>query len=204
LFSSLQSRLTAWYLFFFTLLLLGFSLFIYALLSGSLRHQLDTSLSSTAESAAGLFRTESLDRGGVEIGANRTLLEWKGSSTPLAIFEGLHLLGSSDPRLGELSDVPEMVKTAGIAGRAILSTFRVSGSDSRAVVVPVEIERNKCFVVVTAPLYPVDTQLVSFRLIIFLALLLPLVVAALRGFLVTGRSLAPLWQGPGTSHSALL
>jgi two-component system, OmpR family, sensor kinase len=193
LFNSLQARLTVWYLFFFTLLLLGFSVFIYALLSRSLRHQLDTSLSSTAESAVGLFRTESLDRGGVEIGANRALLEWKGSSTPLAIFEGPHLLGWSDPRLRELPDLAELVKKSDTAGRTTLSTIRsFSGSDSRVVVVPVEIERNKCLVVAIASLDPVDIQLVSFQRIIFLALPLPLVVAALGGFLVAGRSLSPL------------
>jgi two-component system OmpR family sensor kinase len=192
-FKSLRSRLTVWHLLFFTLLQIGFSLFIYALLSKNLYQQLDLSLLSTAKSAGSVFRTEVLDRGGLEIGTDRALLELRLSNTLLAIFDGTKLLGASDPRFGRLPALSDLIGSSGDPPHSIFGNIRdLDTGESRVVVFPVDIGQKHCFVAAMASKAPIAAQLTVFRRIIFVAVPIFLIAEALGGFLVAGRSLAPL------------
>jgi len=56
--NSFRVRLTAWYLAFFSLLFVLFSLFLYGVLSNALRDRLDESLRAEIDTAAGMFDDE--------------------------------------------------------------------------------------------------------------------------------------------------
>src|ERR1041385_1551457 len=103
---SLRIQLTAWYLLFFTTLLVLFSFFFHEVLSRALYQRLDQTLTSEAGTAAGLFRSEMTELNGDAAGAAReTIAEVDARHRLLAIFDGQTLLASGAP-----VDKPELLQ----------------------------------------------------------------------------------------------
>src|SRR5262245_59617503 len=100
--NSVRVRLTLWYVAVFGLVLAGFSVFVYLVLSQSLYERLDQSLSRADEVVAGELRSEIAEHNGdATAGAVQTLTELHLSGTLVAMFDGERLLASNfeDDRL---------------------------------------------------------------------------------------------------------
>jgi heavy metal sensor kinase len=159
---SLRTRLTAWYLLFFTALLAAFSGFLYARLSRSLREQLASEVAARAETAAGLFRDEYREMNGdAEKAAAEAVTEARSPNAVVSVWDGARLLAASG------------AAPAGPVVQSAAPAWRYS-------------------VVAAAPLAPLDSQLRSLRRVFFFLLPLALLVAGVGGFLLASRSLAPL------------
>jgi hypothetical protein len=86
---SLRLRLTLWYLAFFSVLMVLFSMFLYSLLSQSVVSRLDERLASEVNTAASLFQAELVElNGDVPKAAVETLEEMRPRGVLLAVFEG--------------------------------------------------------------------------------------------------------------------
>src|SRR5258706_4307381 len=93
---SFRLQLTAWYLLLFTLLFVGFSVFLYSVLSRSLYQRMDDTLSSEVTTAIGLFRGELAElHGDVHGAAGEAMSEMSIRGVLVAVFEGNKLLASN-------------------------------------------------------------------------------------------------------------
>src|ERR1051325_6753239 len=98
MFNSVRVRLTLWYMLVFGGLLVGFSLFIYTVLSRNLYSRLDHSLSNDAATVARTFQNEAEEnRGNTDAGAVQTLNELRLPDVRVAIYAGDRLLASDYP-----------------------------------------------------------------------------------------------------------
>ena len=136
---SFRLQITAWYGLFFSALLLGFSIFLYGVLSRALENRLDEMLSTEAGTAAALFQSEIQEsKGDVPASALETVSEMRTRGVVIAICGGEQLLASSEPRQEEaLREVLARTAKAG-GGETRLALPRHGPRGSRAVARPVE------------------------------------------------------------------
>ena len=122
---SLRLRLTVWYVAFFSLLFLVFSLFLYGVLARSLQARLDQALTSEAEVTAGLLADELEEKQGDTGKASaEAVSEMQLQGTPVAIFEGSRLLAASGT-----VPAPELAVLAQrTPSNAVISAARRAGS----------------------------------------------------------------------------
>src|SRR6185503_1118394 len=98
MFNSVRARLTLWYVLIFGLLLVGFSLLIYVLLTRSLFDAVDRSLSNAIQATATEFQSEIKEfDGDATAGAVETLKELQLPNVYTAIFAGDQPLTSNFP-----------------------------------------------------------------------------------------------------------
>jgi len=191
--NSFRVRLTAWYLAFFSLLFVLFSLFLYGVLSNALRDRLDESLRSEIDTAAGMFDDELEEvKGDVTAAASETASGMRVRDTLVAVVADGLLLAASDPsRLRETGSIAGLVAQPPEAGQVVeLPHYGPSGA--RAVVRRVPAGGREVLVIALAPLDPIVAELLVVRRVIFIALPLLLGIAGLGGYLLTTRGLAPL------------
>ena len=194
MFSSVRVRLTFWYVLACGLLLVGFSLFIYVVLSKSLYERLDHSLSNATQTAAGAFQTEVDENGGnVEAGAQEALSELRLPDVYIAIYRGEQLLATDYPE-GQSPALPENSAALIRAGNQVAFTT-VAGfgkEGARVAIATVQLAAKDYFVVVTGPLHDLVEQLGAIRRTFYFGLPATLLVAGLGGFLLARQSLAPV------------
>src|SRR5262245_45949165 len=107
--NSVRARLTLWYVLVFGTLLIGFMVFVYALLSRSLYDRLDYSLANNGRAIVAEFLSEIHEQqGDARAGAIETLREVQLPAVQTAIFEGEQLLASSYPA-GQQPLLPEVI-----------------------------------------------------------------------------------------------
>ena len=95
--STVCARLTLWYLAFFSLLFLLFSLFLHSVLAGALERRLDESLLVEANTAAALLADEFEEMKGDPVRASSEVLaDLRLNGSTVAFLSGLRVLGSSD------------------------------------------------------------------------------------------------------------
>jgi heavy metal sensor kinase len=190
---SLRIQLTAWYLLFFTLLLILFSVFFYEVLSRALYQRLDQTLSSEAGTAAGLFRSEMTELNGDAPGAAReTVAEVDSRNRLLAIFDSDQPLAAGAP-----VDAPELRRTVVQARQGekaeVLTTVPSYGkAGSRAVTERFMFNGRTFIVLMVESLDSVVDELAMVRRVLYLSLPLVLLIAGIGGFLLAARSIAPL------------
>lgn len=190
---SLRARLTAWYLAFFSLLFVAFSVFLYGTLSSALRDRLDASLRSEIDTAAGMFEDELEEaKGDVPTAASETASGMRVRDSLVAVFaDGLPLAASDPSRLRGTGSIAGLV--AAPPGDARVEQLPGYGPfGARAVVRRVTAGERQVLVIALAPLDPVAAELLLVRRVIFIALPLLLGMAGLGGYLLTTRGLAPL------------
>ena len=171
--SSLRVRLTALYLAFFSLLFILFSAFLYGELSRSLVARLDQTISSEADTAAGLFPDEFHEMNGdADAAAREVVNEMKGAF--VTIRQGNRTLATSTPA--------PLPAATGVASRVAMAGGR-----------PYEIT-------VTAPLDSVEAELALVRRGIFIGLPLVLAFAGIGGYWLAGRTLRPLGSMADQAH----
>lgn len=194
MFSSIRVRLTLWYVLVFGGLLVGFSLFVYAVLSRGLYDRLDHSLSNAAEAMAAAFANEVTENGGDRnSGANEVLTELRLPEVYTAIFEGDRLLASNYPA----DDPPAELNRLGVREvgdkHTAFSTVRGLGEKgARVAALAVTVGGTVCTVTVAEPLWDTTEQLAAIRRIFYFGTPATLVVAALGGFFLARKSLAPV------------
>jgi heavy metal sensor kinase len=165
--NSFRARLTALYLAFFSLLFILFSVFLYGELSRSLFERLERTLSSEADTAAGLFPDEFQEMHGDALLAAREVVgEMKLHGDLVTVREGSRILAA-----GEQS-APRA------AGRIASRTVQAGGRSF-------QIE-------VWAPVDSIEAELAVVRRAIFIGLPLVLALAGVGGYLLATRSLRPL------------
>ena len=187
MFKSFRLQLTAWYVLFFSLLLAGFSGFLYFLLERHLYEQVDASLVSTAETVATILEDEMVESGGkTDLAAREIVREVQVPTAYLALFEDGQPLARS-PQLRNLKLPLE-------AGIATLKNFGAHGA--RTIAVPSRrpyLGKPTAFtLVVVQPLDGVAAQLDALRHVYYAALPVAMLVAALGGFLLASKSIAPV------------
>jgi heavy metal sensor kinase len=190
---SFRLQLTAWYLLFFTLLFMLFSIFLYEVLARALHKRMDETLSSELNTAVGMLGDEMAEgRGDTHRAAQEAMSQMKVRGVLLAVYQDGELLASTAPfQNADLSAVvaqadaahdPEIltgVPRYGVnGGRAVARRFIVSGR--QYVLVAVE------------SLDAVTADLAVVRNVIFIALPLAVLMAGIGGFILATKSLAPL------------
>src|ERR1035441_6715640 len=194
--NSFRVRLTAWYLAFFSLLFVLFSLFLYGVLSNALRDRLDESLRAEIDTAAAMFADELEEaKGDVHTAASETASGMSVRDTLVAVVADGVLLAASDPsRLRETGSIAGLVSHPPDAGQ-VEELPRYGPSGARAMVrrIPLPAGGREVLVIALAPLDPIMAELRVVRRVIFIALPLLLGIAGLGGYLLTTRGLAPVW-----------
>jgi two-component system OmpR family sensor kinase len=182
---SIRIQLTMWYLAFFTLLLVGFSGFLYTLLSRSLRQRLDASLAGVAATAASFFQGEVAEANGdAPLAATETLRELSIRDVSISISDGSAWLASTGAPGCALPKMP--------AGRS-LTTLRGCGAHGwRIRIEPLEAAGRRYYIAIAAPLDSIGEQLAALLRLFLISLPLAIVAAGFGGFLLAGRITAPL------------
>jgi heavy metal sensor kinase len=205
---SFRSRLTLWYLAFFSLLFLLFSLFLYGMLSRALERRLDESLSVEANTAAALFEDEFVEmKGDPRSACSEVLADLRLRASSVAFLSGTGLLGSSAPvPQGELEDIVARAST-GLGPGLIVALPRAGPNGARAAVDRVILGGQKYLVLAVQPLDDMAADLALLRRVLLLALPLLIGLAGAGGYWLTSRNLAPLaWmagQARRITHSNL-
>ncbi len=189
---SFRLQLTAWYLLLFTLLFLGFSLFLYGELSKSLYRRLDEALSSEARTAAGPFRDELAEhKGDAAAAAAEVIGELNFRGALVAVFEGNKLLAASAPV--ENRELLDIAARAGAGGAELhLAASGYGSAGARLVAHPFMVNGRHFVVLAAESLDDIMAELALVRHVLYLALPLAVSIAGLGGFLLAAKSLAPL------------
>ena len=167
MFNSLRARLTALYLAFFSLLFILFSIFLYGELSRSLIARLDQTLSSEADTAAGLMPDEFQEmKGDADLAAREVVGEMKLHGDIVTIREGTRILATTG-ELESRAGVRVALRTAYAGGR----TFQIE---------------------IAGGLDSINAELAVVRRVIFIGLPLVLAIAGIGGYLLATRTLRPL------------
>src|SRR6185295_5200826 len=194
MFSSVRVRLTMWYVLVFGVLLSGFSLAIYLVLSRSLYSRLDLSLANAARTAANSFQVETEERDGDAVaGAHDTLSTLQLPDVYVAIFQGDRLLASSYPN-GQPAVLPEASAISSTDDeQLIFRTVDGYGNEgARQVLLRLTTGDAECIVFITEPLYDLAEQLEAIRRIFYFGLPATLLAAGVGSFLLARKSLAPV------------
>jgi heavy metal sensor kinase len=174
-------RITAWYLGFFTLLFVLFSLFLYGVLGRSLEARLDETLLSQINTMEVLFRDEVAELNGDVPGAAREVVSDMRVHNAIAIFSESGMVASN----GAVPDLPGL--------RGVTETGRILAlPHARAAVGHARAGGATYYMVAVEQLDGIDASLQVVRRAIFFGLPVLLAAAGLGGFLLASRSLAPL------------
>jgi len=195
MFSSLRFRITAWYTAFFSLLFVAFAIFLYQVLAHSALSRLDETLRSEGATAPRLF-LEEIDEahGNAAEAAGVVIAEDRLAAGHLAIFDDRRLVASSVP----LSTEEQSAVLAPLAGVVALPHLGRYGA--RAVASALEHDGHHFLLVVTAPLDTMAADLAAVRTVLWFALPPLVALAALGGWWVASRNVAPLgWMAEQAS-----
>ncbi len=190
---SFRFRLTVWYLAFFSLLLVLFSMFLYSLLARALQNRLDERLSAEAETAASLFQAELQElKGDAPAAAAETLVEMRPQGVLLAFFGNRRLLASSASAPQE--QLQAVAAKAWQRGEPDLITGlpRFGSHGARSATHRFLVGHTTYLAVAVQSTESIAADLRGFRGLLYISLPLLLIVAGLGGFALATRSLAPL------------
>ncbi len=191
--NSLRLQLTQWYLGFFTVLFLLFSLVLYRVLSDSLYQRLDQTLSSQAETAATLFESEMSELEEDASGAAQEVVsEMRMRGVVIGVAQGDRLLVASESlAASEVTRITEQAHRMHDPGPLVtIRGFR--GTDGRLTIHRVVLDRLPYTIFAVQPLDVIEAELQTVRRILYIALPIVILIAGGGGFLLAGRSLAPL------------
>lgn len=186
---TIRARLTLWYVCIFGALLLAFSFYLYSLLSKDLHDEFDASL-SRATRAAGTYFLEFSEKFGVIEGANETAKELELPGATLAIFRGKNILASRDPTLRNVVLSTRVLEN--LSAKRQFEFITVGANTARVVALWIPFQGKQYSVVLYQPLSELSKSLQAIRKRFFLGLSAALAFAAVGGFLMAKKSLAPV------------
>jgi two-component system OmpR family sensor kinase len=196
---SVRARLTLWYVGVLALVLVAFSIGVYALLARSLYTHLNEELLATVE-ATGTIIERAIGEGESEERAlSNALNELIAPRQAAAIFDTEGNLLAEQPALGDVHvglPPPNFIPASG----AYL--YQVAGErardDAGRIIALQRIRANRngksYLIIVSQPLNVVTEELKRIRLVLYFAVLLALALAGLGGWFLARRSLQPVVQ----------
>jgi len=190
---SFRFRLTLWYLAFFSLLFLLFSLFLNSVLARALENRLDESLSVEANTAAALLADEFVEmKGDPALASSEVLADLRLRGSTVAFLAPNGLLGASAPvPQGELEEIAR--RAAADPRPSLMVTLpRAGPAGAHAAVDRVTLGGRNYLVLAVEPLDEVVADLAVLRRVLWLALPLLVIVAGVGGYWLASRNLAPL------------
>ncbi len=191
MFKSLRLQLTAWYLLFFSLLFLLFCGLLYSMLSRSLERRLEESLAGEAQTAAALFREELREMGGDGPGAAADVIsEMEPRESVLAVLERTALLGSSSPQAR--TDLESAAAKILAEANTPLKLGSWGTDGALAAAQKLDWNGRKFLILAVGPMDSIAQELRLLRRILWSAVPVLLLLAAVGGYLITRRRLAPL------------
>jgi two-component system, OmpR family, sensor kinase len=189
---SLRLQLTIWYLVFFSALVVIFCLVLYGALARALERSLDEGITSEAHTAAALMQEE-LDEmhGDGPRAAMDVLSEMQPRAGVIGIFEGTRILAASGP-MGDPQRLETGARKMPESLDAIWAIPEWGRNGARAAAHPFRWADRQFTVFSAASLDSTAQELHALREALWLALPPLLALAALCGYLLTRRGLAPL------------
>jgi two-component system, OmpR family, sensor kinase len=190
---SLRLQLTAWYLAFFSVLLLLLCVLLYGALARSMEQRLDASLTAQASTAAKLLAEELEEMHGDAVGAAADVLaEMQPAGEVIAMLEDAAVLagGAATQRL-ELAAAAESARA--VPGNQTVVPLPGWGTHgARAASHQFTYHGRRFTVLAVEPLDSIAADLQSLRRTLATALPLLILLAGAGGYLLTRRGLAPL------------
>jgi heavy metal sensor kinase len=200
--NSVRVRLTGWYVGVLSLVLISFSAGVYTLLARAARNDLDHELGAAIDVLSRSLRHEIAEHEGKAPGEESFNLQVLSTvyrdSFPgiaIAVYDGPRLVGSKP---GPGANVPP--SPAAAAKRLQFETFQNGDVPWRAAKQTIVAEgAGEYQFVATSSLFPVEEALANLRGTFYLAIPLALAAAAIGGFLLARKSLAPVVEMSDTA-----
>ena len=196
MFDSIRTHLTLWYMGVLALVLILFSMGVYAMLARNIYRDLDSNLNTTIDEATlSLLRKMRDGESAVEAG-RYALDEHIGARQAAAIFDENGSLIAENTALNGIHAPAVTLQSIPADQVHLYSTAENSESDRRRVIVKrVTASPAKTYaVVVSQPLDRAIRELKRIRLILLFSIIGALVLAGLGGWFLARRSLAPVVQ----------
>ena len=190
---SVRVRLTLWYVAVFGLLLIAFSAFVYGVLAQNLYARLDQSVTETAGLVVGEFKSEIEENGGaIAISAGQALAELQINDVYLAIFDDQGNLLASNPDWNQLPAASHSSFQNGGTEPRLLTVNGVDDAGVRLAILPASSGGRAYLIAAGESQLRVIDQLRSIRQTFYLGFPASLLIAAIGGFLLARKSLAPV------------
>jgi heavy metal sensor kinase len=190
---SFRLRLTVWYVAFFSLLFVLFAVSFYGILARDLRDNLDETLASEANTVVSLFEDELEEMQGDPLkAATESVSEMRLRGGRVAVLAHGALLAASAPvSRPEFEDLA--ARAAALSARdALLEAPSLGPHGSRAAARKVAAGGQDYVILAVEPLDVIAGDLKAVRRALGIAVPLLIGLAAIGGYLVATRSLAPL------------
>lgn len=194
---SVRTRLTLWYVGVLALVLLGFSIGVYALLARNLHQRLEAGLRGTTEAIAAMIERERAEGESEAEAARSAIEELHYPQQGLAVYDGQSHLLAAKPAVSGV-DAPPPHGNLNISSQITYRTFptdQKNNDDGIRIAmqrVYLTAARNEYIIVVAQPLESIAEELEQLREIFYLAVPLALLVVGLGGWLLARKSLAPV------------
>ncbi|OLE51570.1 MAG: hypothetical protein AUG51_22590 [Acidobacteria bacterium 13_1_20CM_3_53_8] len=206
MFDSVRTRLMLWYVGVLALVLIAFSITVYALLAAILYDSLDTELGATInETSLSLVHEIAVEGKGGRDAAASVLDEHIAPRQAAAIFDSEGNLIAEDTAQGGIhATLPSMnLVPQSDAELYTLPSGQGNSVTSRRVAirrVNIPATNNSYIVVISQPFDRVNRELRLFRIILALAVLAALVLTGAGGWFLARRSLAPVVEMTERAH----
>ena len=187
---SLRFRITAWYVAFFSLLFVAFGIFLYGFLSRALLNRVDDTLVSQARTAAAMFGDEMEEEQGDTFRAAQGVTVNLRMDNRVAILSGWQILSSTGAIFQHELETIRARRTAGDGEVLVLPDLGKHGE--HAVLLNATARGKTVLVLAIADLAPVAASLSEVRRLLWIAMPLLVAMAALGGYWLASRGLAPV------------
>ena len=189
MFSSIRVKLTLWYLLVFGGLLIIFSIYIYSVVSRDMHNRFDASLLRTSQSMANYF-SQFRDRENDEDEAKETISQLKEGRESAAIFREGKLLATNNEDVAAAISSTRILESSGPQRKPAFATE--PNLNKRLVVFPFQYKGVNYMSAVFEPLDKLEGQIGHVRKLFLFGLSAALLLAAVGGFLLAQKSLAPM------------
>jgi len=186
---SLRFRITAWYVAFFSLLFVAFGAFLYGFLGRALLNRVDNTLASQARTAAAMFADEMEEEQGDALKAAQGVTVNLKMDNRVAILSGGRILSSTGPIFSYELDA---IRARTAPDGATLSLPELGKHGERAIRLSATSRGRTVLVLAIADLDPVAISLSEVRRLLWIAMPLLVALAALGGYWLASRGLAPV------------
>ena len=190
---SVRTRLTLWYVAVVGIVLVGFSLGVYALLSRVLHARVDESLQSILATAITSLEHDAAEGQSPEDGARSTVAELSHRWQRLAVYDPAGRL------LARAAGAPEQLRLPSAVppppgGPVVYSIHeKDDDDDQRLAVVRAELPGGVGYLIAASqPLEPLNEELESVREVLAMAVPLAMAVAAIGGWFLARKALEPV------------
>jgi heavy metal sensor kinase len=191
---SIRSRLTLWYVTVLAGVLAAFGLLVYVLMHRALHERVDATLHSLLGITAISLTHDAAEGQTVSDAARSTVAELSGPQQGLALYDGSGALLASGGWDEDFT--PALPAPPQVPGTSVLSTQPERDGDDRWRVAIRQLDLpasgRTYFAVAGEPLDTVEAELASLRRILWYSIPLGLVAAALGGWFLARKSLAPV------------